>query len=166
MERLKNLESLFVLQLKDLYNAEKQLLEALPAMRKQAASQKLKNTFSEHLGETKDHEIRLTDIAKTLDIDLSGEACEAMEGLINESKSFMEKEADDIVQDAGIIAHAQRIEHYEISAYGTALRFSQILKHDVATDRLMQTLNEEKNADQTLNIIAEEVVNPQAHSNN
>lgn len=125
MERLKNLESLFVLQLKDLYNAEKQLLEALPLMRKQATSQKLKNAFTDHLKETEDHEIRLTDIAKTLDIDLTGEPCEAMEGLIKESRSFMEKKTDDIVQDAGIVANAQRIEHYEISAYGTALQLSQ-----------------------------------------
>lgn len=164
MGKLNNIEDLFHHQLKDLYSAETQLMEALPEIRKRASSQKLRNTFSDHLNETENHEKRLTDIVKSLDIELSGEPCEAMKGLINETKSFTKEEADDMVRDAGIIANAQRIEHYEISAYGTALRFSQILKHDVAIKKLQQTLNEEKDADQTLTIIAEEVINPQAQN--
>lgn len=163
MARLKNLEGLFHHQLKYLHSAEKQLIEELPQIRKRAASQKLRTTLSDHLKETEHHEIRLTDIAKSLDIDLSGVTCEAMQGLINESRSFIEEDADDMVQDAGIIASAQCIEHYEISAYGTALRFAKMLNHEMAIDRLQDTLNEEKDADQVLNIIAEEVVNPKAH---
>lgn len=162
MGKLKNLESLFHHQLKDLYNAEIQLAEALPQLRKQVSNQRLNNAFTAHQKETENHKKRLTDIAKTLDIDLSGETCKAMKGLINEAKSFIEDDADEMVQDAGIIANAQRIEHYEISAYGTALRYAKTLKHDVAIDKLQKTLNEEKDADQRLNIIAEEVVNPQA----
>jgi ferritin-like metal-binding protein YciE len=162
MEQLQTLEGLFHHQLKDLYSAETQLIEELPQLRDQARSQKLRNTISDHLDETKEHKNRLTDIAKTLDLDLTGETCKAMKGLIKEAKSFISEEATLYVQDAGIIADAQRIEHYEISAYGTALQFAKALKHDVAINKLQQTLNEEKDADQELTFIAEETINPQA----
>lgn len=162
MDKLNNLEDLFHHQLKDIYHAETQLIEALPQMRDEAASQELKNAISDHLEETENQKKRLTDIAKTIDIELSGESCEAMKGLIREAKSFISEDAEDIVRDAGIIADAQRIEHYEISAYGTALQFAQALNHQVAETKLQQTLNEEKDADQRLSIIAEQTINPQA----
>lgn len=162
MATLNTLNDLFHHQLKDLYSAETQLIEALPQLRDQAASQDLKEAFSNHLEETKKHKQRLTDIAKTLDIELSGETCEAMNGLINEAKSFISEEAEPMVRDAGIIADAQRVEHYEISAYGTALQFAKALGHSVAIDKLQQTLNEEKDADQKLNSIAENNINQQA----
>lgn len=162
MSTLNTLEDLFHHQLKDLYSAETQLIEALPQLRDQASSQDLKEAFGDHLEETKEHKQRLTDIAKTLDIELSGETCEAMKGLIKEAKSFISEDAEPMVQDAGIIADAQRVEHYEISAYGTALQFARALGHAVAIDKLQQTLNEEKDADQHLNTIAENNINKQA----
>lgn len=162
MDTLNNLDDLFHHQLKDIYSAEIQLIEALPEMRDQASSQQLQNAFSDHLKETKEHKKRLTDIAKTLDIELTGKTCEAMEGLVKEAKEFISEDAEAVVQDAGIIADAQRIEHYEISAYGTALQFAKALNHTAAIDKLQQTLNEEKDADQTLNVVAEENINQQA----
>lgn len=162
MSKLKNLEDLFHHQLKDIYSAETQLIEALPEMRDQASSEELRNAFADHLKETKEHKKRLTDIAKKLDIDLEGETCKAMKGLIKEAKDFIAEDAEAMVQDAGIIADAQRIEHYEISAYGTALHFAKALNHTAAIDKLQQTLDEEKDADQKLNQIAEENVNQQA----
>lgn len=162
MNKLNNLDDLFLHQLKDIYSAETQLIEALPEMQNQASSQQLKDAFSNHLKETKEHKQRLTDIAKTLEIELTGETCNAMKGLIKEAKEFISQDAEAMVRDAGIIADAQRIEHYEISAYGTALQFAKALNHTVAIDKLQQTLNEEKDADQTLNVIAEENINQQA----
>lgn len=162
MEKMQTLEDLFHHQLKDLYSAETQLIEALPVLRDEVRSQNLRNAISDHLDETEEHKKRLTDIAKTLDIDLTGETCKAMKGLIKEAKSFISEEASVWVRDAGIIADIQRIEHYEISAYGTALQYAQSLKHDVAINKLQQILNEEKDADQQLTLLAEESINPQA----
>lgn len=162
MKKLQTLEDLFHHQLKDLYSAEIQLIEALPQLRDEVRSQNLRNAISDHLDETEEHEKRLTDIAKTLDIDLSGETCKAMKGLIKEAKSFISEEASPWVRDAGIIADVQRIEHYEISAYGTALQYAKTLKHDVAIKKLQQILNEEKDVDQQLTLLAEETINPQA----
>ena len=162
MESMQTLEDLFHHQLKDLYSAETQLVEALPQLRDQTTSQKLHNAFTEHVDETKEHKKRLTDIAKSLSIDLTGESCKAMQGLIKEAKSFLSAEAAPMVQDAGIIANVQRIEHYEISAYGTALQFANRLNHNVAISKLQQTLNEEKDANQQLTMIAEETINSQA----
>lgn len=163
MATLQTLEDLFHHQLKDLYSAETQLVEALPQLRDQTSSQELRNAFSDHLDETKEHKKRLTDIAKSLDIDLTGETCEAMKGLIKEAKSFIDEEASPAVRDAGIIADVQRIEHYEISAYGTALQYANALNHELATRKLQQTLNEEKDADQRLTLLAEETINAQAN---
>lgn len=163
MDKLQTLEDLFHHQLKDLYSAETQLIEALPQLREQTTSQKLHNAFTDHLKETKEHQKRLTDIAKSLDIDLSGKRCKAMQGLIGEAKSFLSEEAAPTVRDAGLIANVQRIEHYEISAYGTALQFANRLNHNVAITKLQQTLNEEKDADQQFTMIAEETINSQAH---
>ena len=162
MDKLKDLEELFRHQLKDLYSAETQLAEALPEIRKHAASQKLQNILMDHIKETKEHKKRLTDIAKTVDFDLSGRTCEAMKGLIKETRSFSSAEADAMVMDAGLIANIQRIESYEISAYGSALQYAKRLKHDVAIEKLRQTQNEEKDVDQQLTVLAEETINPQA----
>lgn len=162
MKKLNNLGDLFYHQLKDLYSAETQLMDALPKMRDESMSQELHNAFSSHLEQTKEHKRRLTDIAKTLDYDLKGETCKAMEGLIREVKSYIAQEASPEVLDAGLIADAQRIEHYEILAYGTALQFAKALGHKAAIDKLQQTLNEEKDTDQTLNMLVKNNVNQQA----
>lgn len=162
MSELKDLNDLFYHQLKDIYNAEQQLINALPEMEKEARSEELKKAFSEHLEETKHHKDRLDKIADQLDINLSGETCEAMQGLIEEAKSIVSESAEDIVRDAGIIADAQRIEHYEISAYGTARHFASVLGHDDIANLLQETLDEESHADELLNEIAVNSINPKA----
>lgn len=162
MEKLNNLEDLFREQLKDIYSAETQLAEALPKMRDKSSNKNLHNCFSEHLEQTKNHRKRLDEIAKSMDIDLSGKTCKAMEGLIREANEFISEDADTNVRDAGIIADAQRIEHYEIAAYGTARQYAKALNHQKAADLLEQTLNEESDTDQKLSQIAMDNINVQA----
>lgn len=164
MNTLNSLEDLFHHQLKDIYNAEKQLMDALPDLRDQATTQALREAVSDHLDETRGHKKRLDDIAKSLDLELSGETCEAMKGLIEEARSFISEDAKPTVRDAGLIADLQRIQHYEIAAYGTALHYAEALNHTAAVEKLRASLNEEKDADQKLNILAEENINPLAKS--
>lgn len=162
MGELNNLEDLFHYQLRDIYNAENQLVYALPTMVENSSSEVLKKAFEEHLEETKEHKHRLEEIGESLGIDLAGEVCNAMEGLIEEAEEFIKQNPDLDVKDAGIIADAQRIEHYEISAYGTAVTFAEALGHHDAARKLQQTLNEESGADSRLNKLAIENVNPRA----
>lgn len=159
---MKKLEDLFEHQLKDLYSAEDQLTKALPKMVENAKDSKLKQAFENHLEETKEHKKRLEDICSELGIDPSGETCKAMEGLIKEAESFLEEDTTDDVKNAGMIAEAQRVEHYEISAYGTAVRFAKELGHNSIAEKLQQTLDEEYNADQKLDNLAEGRLNEQA----
>ncbi len=162
MSKLKTLEDLFHHQLKDLYSAEEQLIEALPKMAKTAHHKELKDAFNEHLEETKNHKKRLEEIGKTLDIKVSGETCKAMKGLIREAEDFIAEDATNDVRDAGLIADAQRVEHYEISGYGTAVAFAKALgKNDVA-QKLDETLKEEGNADKKLNKLALSNINKEA----
>lgn len=159
---MKNLEELFEHQLQDLYSAEDQLTEALPKMVKNAKDAKLKKAFEDHLEETKNHKKRLEDICKELDIDPKGEKCKAMEGLIKEAESFLKEDLTDDVKNAGMIAEAQRVEHYEISGYGTAVRYAKELGHTDIAEKLKKTLDEEYNADKTLNDLAEKRLNKKA----
>lgn len=159
---MKNLEELFEHQLKDLYSAEDQLTKALPEMVKNASDAKLKKAFEDHLEETKGHKTRLEEICKELDIDPTGETCKAMKGLIKEASDFMGEVKDKAVKDAGIIAEAQRVEHYEISGYGTAVRYAKELGHDAIAKKLKKTLDEEYHADDTLTEIAEKRLNKKA----
>ncbi|WP_111307131.1 YciE/YciF ferroxidase family protein [Confluentibacter sediminis] len=159
---MKNLEDLFEHQLKDLYSAESQLIEALPKMVKKATDTKLKDAFESHLEETKEHKERLVNICKTLDIKPGGETCKAMEGLIKEAESFMKETTNHEVMDAGLIAEAQRVEHYEISGYGTAARYAKELGHDDIAKILKKTLDEEYSADETLDQLAEGRLNKKA----
>ena len=161
---MKNLNELFEHQLKDLYSAETQLIEALPKMASNANDSKLKDAFKSHLEETKGQKKRLEEICGELDIDPEGEKCKAMEGLIKEAESFIEEAGDDDVMDAGLIAEAQRVEHYEISGYGTAVRYAKELGHDDIADKLQETLDEEYDADQTLDDLAEGRLNKEAMS--
>lgn len=165
MEKLKNLEDLFRHQLRDIYSAESQLAEALPKMRDKSSNKDLQECFSQHLEQTKNHKNRLDEIAKSMDIDLSGVTCKAMEGLIKEANSFISDDADQSVRDAGIIADAQRIEHYEISAYGTAAQYAKALNHKDAANKLHETLDEENSTDHKLSQIATDSINMQAKSN-
>ncbi|MEX0647819.1 MAG: ferritin-like domain-containing protein [Balneolaceae bacterium] len=162
MDKLKNLENLFHHELKDIYSAETQIIEALPEMEQQATNKNLRRAFSQHLEETKLQKKRLEEIAEILEIDIKGVTCEAMQGLIKEAKSFLKEDAEDQVKDAGLIAKAQSVEHYEIAAYGTALQYAKHLKHNEVVDLLNQTLEEESAADEKLTKIAVENINLQA----
>lgn len=161
---MKNLKELFEHQLKDLYSAEDQLIEALPKMVKNANDNKLKEAFKSHLEETKNQKIRLKEICDELDIEPTGETCKAMKGLIKEAEGFIDEAESADVMDAGLIAEAQRVEHYEISGYGTAVRYAKELGHSNIAKKLQATLDEEYDADNKLDKLAEGRLNKEAIS--
>ncbi len=161
-DKLKNLNDLLEHQLKDLYSAETQILNALPKMANKATDPKLKEAFNKHLEETQEQKERLVKACDLLGIKPEGETCKAIEGLIKEASSFMEEDAEDAVMDAGLIAEAQRVEHYEISGYGTAHRYAKQLGHTEVADLLAKTLEEEKDTDEKLNDLAIEKINLEA----
>src|SRR5205823_3118770 len=144
-------------QLRDLYNAENQLVKALPKMAKAATDDQLKSAFEDHLDQTRTHVERLEQIFDKLGTKASGKKCKAMEGLIAEGKEAMDEDATPEVMDASLIAAAQRVEHYEIAGYGTVRAYAELLGENEAANLLQQTLDEEKEADQTLNEIAEQI---------
>ncbi len=160
--KLNTLRDLYVEQLRDLYSAETQLVEALPKMAEKAAHPKLKQAMESHLDETRQHVERLERIFESLDEKPEGETCQAMKGLIKEGQEMLKKRGDDDVRDAGIIAAAQRVEHYEISGYGTVATYAEMLGRTEDHDILGQTLSEEKSTDQKLNRLAKQVVNVDA----
>lgn len=160
--KLDSLQALYVEELRDLYNAENQLLKALPKMAKGASAPELKQAFEEHLDQTKEHIERLEEIFEKLDKKPTGKTCHGMKGLIEEGSEILEEEGEDSVLDAGIIAAAQKVEHYEIASYGTVRTFAEMLGEDHAARLLQQTLNEEGETDQRLTELAEEVVNIEA----
>jgi ferritin-like metal-binding protein YciE len=151
-------------QLKDLYNAETQLVKALPKMAKRAASRGLKEAITSHLEETKHQVERLDEIGQTLGIRLAGKRCKAMEGLIEEGAEALEAEGPGPVIDAALIAAAQRVEHYEISAYGSARALAEQLGHQDVVELLQETLDEESAADEKLTSLSEEEILPSAIS--
>lgn len=159
---MKNLQGLFEHQLKDLYSAEQQLIDALPKMAEKAKDLKLKEAFENHLEETKNQKARLEDICAELDIKPTGEKCKAMEGLIKEANSFMDDAENTEIMNVGLIAEAQRVEHYEISGYGTAVRFAKELGYHSIAEKLQKTLNEEYNTDNKLDKMAEGRLNAKA----
>jgi ferritin-like metal-binding protein YciE len=162
--KLETLRDLLAEQVQDLYSAESQLVKALPEMAKAASSAALKNAIKTHLEQTKEHVERLERVAKALKIETKGKKCKAMEGLIEEGQELIKEKPDPEVLDAGIIAAAQRVEHYEISAYGTARAYAKLLgKPDVA-DWLQMTLNEEGETDKNLTRLAETQINVAAVS--
>jgi ferritin-like metal-binding protein YciE len=160
--KLETLKDLYVEQLRDLYNAEKQLIDALPKMADKASHAELREAIEEHMEETRQQKERLDRIFESLGERASGERCKAMEGLIKEGEELLNKRADSDVRDAGIIASAQRVEHYEISGYGTVRTYAEMLGRNEDARLLQQTLDEEKMADEKLNRIAMQVVNPEA----
>lgn len=157
-----NLKDLLVLQLEDLYDAEKRLTEALPKMASAAHSPELKSAFQKHLTETKTHVTRLENVFKELGHKADRETCDAMKGLIKEGEEMIEAKGDPAVRDAALIAAAQRVEHYEMAGYGTLRNFAQRLGHHLAADLLQETLDEEGNADKMLTEIADNIVNVKA----
>jgi ferritin-like metal-binding protein YciE len=156
------LHDLFVDELKDLYNAENQLIKALPRMAKAASSPELRRAFEKHLGETKRQAKRLEQIGRALDVKVTGKKCKGMEGLINEGKELLQEDLDDSAIDAGLIGAAQKVEHYEIAAYGTARTHAEMMGHDKVARLLQQTLDEEGETDKKLTAIAERVINVEA----
>ena len=154
---------LFVEELKDIYWAEKNLVKVLPKMQKAATSEELVSCIASHLEETKGHVARLEQIFELLGKKAQAKKCEAMEGLIAEGQEVVEDtEEDSAVRDAGIIIASQKIEHYEISAYGSLRTLANVMGHTQAVKLLDQTLQEEKNADSKLTEVAESTVNEEA----
>jgi ferritin-like metal-binding protein YciE len=153
--KLESLRDLYVEQLKDLYNAEQQLIKALPKMAKAASSEELKAAFEDHLGQTRQHAQRIETIFEQMGEKAKGKKCKAMEGLVEEGGEVIKEDMDDGIKDAALIAAAQRVEHYEIAGYGCVRAYATRLREGDAASLLSQTLQEEKEADEALNEIAE-----------
>ncbi len=151
------LKKLYVDELKDLYSAENQLLKALPKMAKAASSEQLRTGFEKHLEQTKRHVARLEQIFRSLDESPKGKKCMGMEGLIKEGAEVIGEDFEDAVMDAALIGAAQRVEHYEIAAYGTVREFARILDEPKHASLLEETLQEEKETDEKLTELSREV---------
>jgi len=150
----KTLKDLFVDEIKDLYNAEKQLTKALPQMSKKATSEELKEAFEKHLKETEKQITRLEQVFNELELTPKGKKCEAMEGLIKEGKGLMEEIDKSDTLDAALIAAAQKVEHYEIASYGTVRTYAEQLNFSKAEELLQETLEEESAANEKLTELA------------
>jgi ferritin-like metal-binding protein YciE len=160
---LQTLRDLFVHELKDLYSAEKQILKALPKMIQKATEEELKDALEGHRRVTEEQVDRLETIFSSLDESTSfRQKCKGMEGLLEEGADLLKEDAPEVILDAGIIGAAQRVEHYEIAAYGTALAYAKLLGEEKAVRLLQQTLAEEKEADEKLTEIAESSINFEA----
>ncbi|MCJ7932316.1 MAG: ferritin-like domain-containing protein [Chryseobacterium sp.] len=158
----KELKDLFEDSLKDIYWAEKALIKALPTMMKNASDEKLKKGIEKHIAETKGHVERLENCFKALGKKAQAKKCDAMQGLLDEGKSIIEETEPGAVRDAGIIAAAQKVEHYEIATYGTLAAFAKVLKEDECLQNFLHTLNEEKKCDELLTKIADTTLNSKA----
>ena len=158
--KIPTLANLLADQLKDIYSAETQLVKALPKMAKKASAAGLKDAITSHLEETKNQVERLNQIGQALSIKLTGKKCKAMEGLIEEGSEVLEAEGPSPVIDAALIAAAQRVEHYEISAYGSARALATHLGHQDVVALLEETLAEESAADEKLTSVCEEEILP------
>jgi ferritin-like metal-binding protein YciE len=157
--QLENLEDLYIHELKDLYSAEKQLVKALPKMAKAARNRELSSGFSEHLEQTKEHAARIEKILSDHKQSTRGSRCKGMEGIITEGEELLKQHADPEVKDAGLISAAQRVEHYEIAGYGTALTYADMFGDKEGVELLKKTLDEEKETDQKLTRLAKSSVN-------
>jgi len=156
------LHDAFVDELRDAYDAEKQLLKALPKMAKAASSPELRSAFESHLEETRGQVKRLEQVFETIDEPVKGKHCDGIAGIIEEGKSVMEEDFDDATMDACLIAGGQRAEHYEMAAYGTLVAWARAMGHTKAADLLQETLDEEKAADEKLSALAEDGINQDA----
>lgn len=160
--RMETLQELYVEQLKDIYDAENQLMKALPKMAKEASNEELKAAFEQHLEQTEEQISRLDRIFEELGEKAKGHKCKAMAGLIEEGKELMEEDADEDVMDAGLICAAQKIEHYEIATYGCLRTYAEMLGFDEQADLLQETLDEEKDTDENLTELAVSCINLEA----
>ena len=156
---VKSVQELLLNELQDIYDAEKQLVKALPKMAKAASSEQLRQAFQEHLEETRNQVQRLEQVFEGLDTRSRGKPCEAMRGLVREASETMEEITNPQVLDAALIAGAQKVEHYEIAAYGSVRALAEACGHQEVAQLLDETLEEEKEADQKLNQIALSEVN-------
>ena len=162
MPKLTSLEDLLVHELQDIYNAEGQILKALPRMIKAASHPELKSAFEEHRLQTEGQVERLEQAFKLLGIPAKGKKCDGMAGLLEEGKKTMAEDAEPGVLDAALIAAAQKVEHYEIASYGTLRTFAEFRGDKEAAQSLQETLDEEYEADKTLTQVAESSINLQA----
>ena len=160
--KINSIKDVYVQELRDLYSAENQLIDALPKMADAASSAELRSAFERHLTETRGHVSRLERIFSELGEDATGETCEAMKGLISEGKDFIDAEGDPESRDVGLIAAAQKVEHYEIASYGTVRTLARRLGDSAAAELLQQTLDEEGQTDKVLTSIAENRANVEA----
>jgi ferritin-like metal-binding protein YciE len=159
---METLQELLVEELKDIYNAESQLVKALPRMAKKASSDQLKQAFETHTKETQGQIDRLEQVFEALGEKAKGKKCHAMQGLLEEAKEMMGEDMEDDVMDAALIAAAQKVEHYEIASYGTVRAWAQILGNKEAVKLLQQTLDEEGKTDKLLTKLAESNINVEA----
>jgi ferritin-like metal-binding protein YciE len=155
--KVESIEDLFLDELKDLYSAEKQITKALPKLVKAASTQELSAAFDSHLQETKGHVERLEEIFQTLGKKGTGKTCEGMKGVLEEGSEVIQEIEKGPIRDAGLIAAAQRVEHYEIAGYGSVRSFAQLLGKQDIVELLEETLQEEKAADEKLTKISESV---------
>ena len=156
------LHELFLDELADLYNAEQQLLKALPKMAKAVQSDELREAFETHRDETQEQISRLDKVARSLGESIKRKKCKAMEGLVEEGEDLMEEKEDSSALDAALVAAAQKVEHYEIASYGTLCAWAKLMGHTEALDLLKENLNEEEATDEKLTSIAETVANLEA----
>ena len=154
---INSLRELYVDQLRDLYDAENQLIKALPKMAKEATSDELRQGIEEHLEQTRCHAERLEQIFEQLGEKPKGKKCKGMQGVIEEGSEVLKEDMEEDTKDAAIIAAAQRVEHYEIAGYGTARTYANLLDENEAAELLEETLDEEKETDQKLTELAEEI---------
>jgi ferritin-like metal-binding protein YciE len=157
-----SLKKLYVEQLKDVFSAEKQLVQALPKMAKGSTHPQLRAAFEQHLEQTREHVARLEKVFELIEKPARAKKCKAMEGLIEEGKEVLEEDMEDDVRDAALIAAAQRVEHYEIAAYGTLRTYANLLGETQAVKILQTTLDEEGDTDKKLTQLAESSINVEA----
>ena len=162
MAEMTSLRDALIEEMRDLYNAEKQIVKALPKLAKSTSSPDLREAFETHLEETHNQVTRLEQAFELLETPAKGKPCPGMAGIIEEGSEVMQQDVDGAVLDAMLIAAAQRVEHYEIGAYGTAKAWAEALQLDDVADLLQQTLDEEKAADEKLTALAEEGINDAA----
>jgi ferritin-like metal-binding protein YciE len=162
MAEMGTLHDAFLDELRDTYDAEKQLTKALPKLVKAANSPVLREAFESHLEETRQQVERLEQVFASLDEKAQGKHCAGMAGIIEEGQSMMEEQFDEMTADACLIAAAQRVEHYEMAAYGTLVAWAKVMGHTEAADLLEETLDEEKAADEKLSSLAEGGINQDA----
>ena len=156
---LDTLKDLYIHELKDLFSAEQQLVKALPKMAKAASNKELATGFQQHLEQTKEHAQRLQQILSSHKQTTRGPKCKGMEGIVTEGAEMIEEEADIEVKDAGLIAAAQRVEHYEMAGYGTARAYAELVGDSEGANLLQTTLEEERQADQKLTKLAKSAIN-------